>query len=89
MCTGKSDGTSAGDGAGHVQGPKHDAGRVGADDDARRVAEALFGDALLEVETRLVDAEVVIERQHLHAPCHVHPPAAASVKPVISTHVNA
>jgi len=45
-----------------VQRSEHD--RVGADDTGR-VAEALRGHAVLEVETWLVDAQVVIERQHL------------------------
>ena len=57
--TGKSDRTLARDCTGHVQRAEHD--RVAADD-ARRVAEALLGHAVFKVETRFIDAQIVIER---------------------------
>jgi len=57
--TRKSDWTFAGDCTGHVQRPEHD--RAGADD-ARRVAKALLRHAVFEVETRFIDAQIVVER---------------------------
>jgi len=45
-----------------VQRAKHD--RVGADD-VGSIAKALLGDAVFKVETRFINAQIVVERQHL------------------------